>query len=49
MREELKAELDSIWKEKLAVEKTEDQSDLQFIPAKEAEKDDRPPLIHVEL
>ena len=42
-------EEEKMWKEKQEMEKTVDETGDPFIPAKLAEKDDRPPLIHVDL
>lgn len=42
-------ELENMWKEKQELEVTKDETDDPFIPAKLAEKDDRPPLIHIDL
>lgn len=41
-------ELDNMWKEKLELEKTDDQSDDPFIPAKETKMGENV-LIHIDL
>lgn len=49
VRKDFDKELDGLWKEKDEIYNTKDESEDPFIPAKLAEPDDRPPLIHVDL
>ena len=49
VRPDLEKELEERWKERQALEETKDETDDPFIPAKLAEEDTRPPLIHIEL
>jgi len=49
MRPDLKKELDEAWKEKTAVEQTQDETEDPFIPARETVMDKDTALIHIEL
>jgi hypothetical protein len=48
MKQELEKELDSMWKEKVEAEHTQEDTDT-FIPAKEMKLDPPNALIHFEL